>query len=168
MEEIYNKVLDRLRVLCSRREYCSSDMLKKAAEYLSGYGCEASEVPDTAASVLESLRRDKYVDDLRYASAFARDKASLSGWGRIKIGYALSAKGIGRDVISEALQSIDPEQADSRLVKMLLTKRKALEGDPQSRLKLLKFALGRGYSYEEVFRAISRLDIRNSGSDGTE
>ena len=88
---VYDKVLDRLRTLCSRREYCSGDMLKKAAEYLSRYGCEPDMVPDAAEEVLEALRKDRYVDDLRYASSFARDKSGIAGWGPVKIRYALSA-----------------------------------------------------------------------------
>lgn len=164
MEEMYDKVLDRLRTLCSRREYSGGDVLKKAAGYLSRYGCEPSRVPELASSVLESLRKDKYVDDLRYASAFARDKASLSGWGTVKIRHALSAKGVDPSVISEALSGIDREQADTRLMKILRTKRKALEGDPQSRLKLLRFALGRGYGYDEVSNAVRRLEAADSGT----
>ncbi len=165
MDELCIKVLDRLRVLCSRREYCSGDMLEKAAEYLSRYGCPPAEVPGMAASIVEALRKDRYVDDLRYASAFARDKAVLSGWGGIKIRHALSAKGIGMEVISGALQEIDREQADTRLLKLLQTKKKALEGDPQSRLKLLRFALGRGYCYDEVSRMVRQLDAADSGHE---
>ena len=157
MEEVYDKVLDRLRVLCSRREYCSGDMLKKAAEYLSRYGCPPASVPEMATSLLDSLRKDRYVDDLRYASAFVRDKSALTGWGTVKIRYALASKGIGSDVISEALRNIDRDQADSRLLRLLEVKRKALKDDPQSRLKMLKFALGRGYGYEETENAIRRL-----------
>ena len=38
---------------------------------------------------------------------------------------------------------------------------KALKDDPQRRLKLLRFALGRGYSYEEVDAALVRIAINN-------
>ena len=126
---IYNKAADRLRVLCSRREYSSGDMLAKAAEYLARYGTDSQEVPDAAASIVESLRRDGYVDDLRYASAFARDKALLSGWGRIKIRYALAAKGLPEDTIAGALESVDPQEADRKLEKLALSKRPPVEAE---------------------------------------
>ena len=154
---VYDKVLDRLRTLCSRREYCSGDMLKKAAEYLSRYGCEPDMVPDAAEEVLEALRKDRYVDDLRYASSFARDKSGIAGWGPVKIRYALSAKGIGQDVISDAMDGIDSARAEARLLRLLESKRKALEGDPQSRLKLIRFALGREYGYAETEKALKTL-----------
>lgn len=154
---IYNKAADRLRVLCSRREYSSGDMLAKAAEYLARYGTDSQEVPDAAASIVESLRRDGYVDDLRYASAFARDKALLSGWGRIKIRYALAAKGLPEDTIAGALESIDSQEADRKLEKLALAKLKTLSGDQQWKLKLIRFLLSRGYSYDAVSRTVAHM-----------
>ena len=78
MDEKKLKVLDRLRGLCSRREYCYADVLKKAKDALDGDAQGAKEVADV-------LVEDKYVDDLRYASAFARDKSAIQGWGEVKI-----------------------------------------------------------------------------------
>ena len=101
--------------------------------------------------------KEKYVDDLRYASAYARDKASIQGWGEVKIRYMLSAKGVPRDVIDKALEEIDQDKADSRLEKLLQNKLKSLKDDPQCRLKLLRFALGRGYSYDEVNDVVNSL-----------
>ena len=150
MDEKKLKVLDRLRGLCSRREYCYADVLKKAKDALDGDAQAAKEVADV-------LVEDKYVDDLRYASAFARDKSAIQGWGEVKIRYMLSAKGVPRDVIDKALEEIDQDKADSRLEKLLQNKLKSLKDDPQCRLKLLRFALGRGYSYDEVNDVVNSL-----------
>ena len=150
MDEKKLKVLNRLRALCSRREYCVADVLKKAADGLESDRAAALEVVDV-------LVKEKYVDDLRYASAYARDKSAIQGWGEVKIRYMLSAKGVPRDVIDKALQEIDPDKADSRLEKLLQNKLKSLKDDPQCRLKLLRFALGRGYSYDEVNSLINTL-----------
>ena len=48
------KITDRLRRLCSRREYCTSDILKKAVTALKGD-------KEAAAKVLEVLVSEKYV-----------------------------------------------------------------------------------------------------------
>ena len=144
------KVLDKLRRLCSRREYCTSDILKKASEALDGDHNRAEEV-------LQVLVSERYVDDLRYASAYARDKASISGWGEVKIKYMLSAKGIARDVIAKALEEIDEGKAESRLEKLLENKWKSLKDDPQGKMKLIRFALGRGYGYEEVSLLLGKV-----------
>ena len=150
MTDQQKRILDRLRGLCSRREYCVADVLKKAADGLEGDRTAAQEVVDV-------LVKEKYVDDLRYASAFARDKSAIQGWGEVKIRYMLSAKGVPRDVIDKALEEIDEDKAESRLEKLLQNKLKSLKDDPQRRLKLLRFALGRGYSYDEVNSLINTL-----------
>lgn len=147
------KVADRLRGLCSRREYCRSDMMKKAIAALDGDQSEATRVVDL-------LVKERYVDDLRYASAFARDKSSISGWGSVKIRHMLSAKGISREIIDAALEEIDEEKASSRLDKLLQSKARSLKDDPQAKLKLLRFALGRGYGYEEVKDVVDKLITR--------
>ncbi|MBR2127442.1 MAG: RecX family transcriptional regulator [Bacteroidales bacterium] len=141
---------DRLRRLCSRREYCRSDVMKKALDALDGDR-------NAAEQVVQALVDEKYVDDLRYASAFARDKASLAGWGEVKIRYMLGTKGISKDIINMALEEIDAGKAQSRLEKLLETKYRTLKDDPQCRLKMLRFALGRGYGYDEVTDVVERL-----------
>lgn len=137
------KVIDRMRNLCSRREYCKADIMKKALAALDGDRAGAEKV-------VEVLVNEKYIDELRYASAFARDKASLSGWGETKIRYMLSSKGLSRGTIDLALEEIDDAKAKTRLEKLMENKFRGLKDDPQCRLKMLRFGLGRGYAYDEV------------------
>ena len=112
---------------------------------------------DAAVRVLETLVSERYVDDLRYATAYARDKATISGWGATKIRYMLSGKGIEKDVIAKALEEIDGGKAEVRLEKLLENKLRSLKDDPQVRLKLLRFALGRGYQYDQVKSVVDSL-----------
>ena len=149
-QELYNKVLARLQALCSRQECCSSDIYRKALKAFEGN-------EEMASRLLESLKNDRFVDDLRYASAYAREKSSLSGWGRVKIAYMLSGKGIARDTVNKALDDIDSGAAGSRLESLLAAKYRTISEDPQCRLKLLSYALGRGYGYDEVKDAVERL-----------
>ena len=150
VNELEKKVLLRLQAQCSRREYCSSEMSAKALQALNGD--EAA-----AARVMEALLRDKFVDDVRYAAAFAREKASLQGWGPVKIRYMLAAKGIARADIDAALPEVDPEAADRRMEGLLQAKWRTLSDDPQGKLKLIRFALGRGYDYERVRDVVERI-----------
>ncbi len=143
-----DRVTDRLRAMCSRREYCRTDIMKKAVEALDGDA-------DAAENVVRTLVEEKYVDDLRYASAFARDKSSIAGWGGAKIRYMLSSKGIPKETVAEALGEIDADKAYDRLRRILDVKAKSLRDDPQKRLKLLRFALGRGYDYDEINKILN-------------
>ena len=153
-----DKVADKMRRLCSRREYCVSDIRKKLMVQLEGNAADVGEI-------LEHLISERYVDDLRYASAYARDKASISGWGATKIRYMLSAKGISQDVISQALEEIDASKAQVRLDKLLENKFKSLKDDPQCKLKMLRFGLGRGYAYEDVASVVDALIRRFKDED---
>ena len=143
MDEQAKKVLSSLQGQCSRREFCVADVSRKALKALDGDSGRAAEV-------IESLVDDGYVDDLRYATAFARDKAHLDGWGPIKIRYMLAAKGISRQTADAALEEVDQETAGRALDRLIAAKARSLEGDPQARLKLIKYALSRGYEYSEV------------------
>lgn len=144
------KVADRMRTLCSRREYCSADILKKVTAALDGDEARAE-------LIVSQLVAEKYIDDLRYASAYARDKSSIAGWGEKKIRYMLSAKGILKETISEAVEGIDEGKASGRLWKLMETKARSLKDDPQARLKMLRFGLGRGYSYEAVAEVVDKI-----------
>lgn len=144
------KVTDRMKMLCSRREYCRADILKKAMTSLDGDR-------EMAEEIVEALVADRYIDDFRYASAFARDKSSIAGWGTVKIRHMLSAKGIERNVIDAALSEIDAGKSASRLEKLMANKARSLAGDPQARLKLLRYGLARGYCYEEVTEVVDKL-----------
>ena len=100
--------------------------------------------------IVAALVEDGYADDRRYAAAFAREKSSITGWGPVKIRMALSAKGISGEMADEALLEIDSGRADAKLEKLLQIKWRTLSEDPQGRLKLIRFALSRGYDYESV------------------
>lgn len=143
MEDKKQRTYSSLENQCAKREYCTSDIYKKALDRLEGDSAAAEEI-------VAKLIANGFVSDLRYATAFAREKASLTGWGPVKIRFALSAKHIDREVIDEALGEIDAEKADAKLERLLEAKRRSLEGDPQGRLKLIKFALSRGYDYDTV------------------
>ena len=171
----YELVLDRMRRLCSRREYCASDIRQKVLRLLQSGNVSISAETDAdefAESVISSLVSDSYLSDLRYSIAFARDKSSLSGWGTTKIRYALAAKGIDSETISSALAEIDADKASDRLAKLLAVKYKSLVSSAgrssfpalddasaayQLRQKLVRFALGRGYSYDDISSAIDAL-----------
>lgn len=150
MEESVKKVLLSLQAQCVKREYCSADIRRKALERLDGDR-------DAAEEVLQSLKDDKFVSDARYASAFAREKSSLQGWGAIKIRFMLRSKGIAEADIAEGLSEIDSLKASERLERLLENKWKTLQDDPQGKFKLIKFALGRGYDYPEIESVVKRI-----------
>lgn len=149
--ETVSRLLSRLRNQCSRREYCTADVRTRALKALDGDG-------EAAEAVVELLKKDGYVDDGRYCAAYAREKSSISGWGEVKIRHMLSCRGLSPEDIASGLAETDAGQASARLHKLLAVKRKSLDGDPQCRLKLLRFAIGRGYRCDEVMEALKEME----------
>ena len=85
---------------------------------------------------------------------------ALQGWGSLKIRLALQRKGVGADDIAAALSGIDGPAAQARLEQILGTKWKTLqrETDPAKReAKFFRYALGRGYGYQEIKRIYDQL-----------
>lgn len=134
--------------LCARSEQCSFDILEK----LKKKGLPLSE----CRKVVEKLKEMKYIDDSRFAGAYARDKASFHGWGKRKIRYALVLKKIDSATISEALDSID-EKVYKDVIERLV-KSKAQKYDPrvyEERAKILRSLAMKGYEPTLISKAIS-------------
>lgn len=138
------KIYSRLSKLCSVREYCKAEIARKI-ELLKG-----DDAIDTQA-IISQLCEDKYIDENRYAAAFARDKSALQGWGDAKIQMALARKGVDRDAIAYGLEQIDTEKAQTRMESVLAAKLRTIKGEEQHVLaKLLRFGTSRGYSYNQI------------------
>ena len=122
---------------------------------------EGEEFLGYARQIIEqyNLLQDRFVDDARYAAAFAREKSSIAGWGPVKISYALAAKGIDRQVIAAALEERDESASSARMESVLAAKYRTLKDDPQAKLKLLRFALSRGYNYDQIKDTVFPMDV---------
>lgn len=141
----------RMQALCSRGEHCEHDIRLKL---------RAMQMPQPQTElIVRSLRDEQFIDDSRYARAFVRDKYRFNGWGRAKISSTLRAKGIGTDVIDEALDEIDAEEYHDVMIRALESKARSLSSrEPRAaRNALVRFATSRGYEPAKFFPAISSL-----------
>ncbi len=148
---IPEQVLTRLQQLCSRREKCTDDVRKKLLEWKIS--------PKDSEAIISQLQAGKFVDDRRYARAFVHDKFNLSGWGLLKIRNALLLKKIKPSFINEALNEMDNMAVQYKLEQILSQKNKTLKAasDTDRKLKLLRFAVGRGYDYSAAYDAITKM-----------
>ncbi|MDE6265151.1 MAG: RecX family transcriptional regulator [Paramuribaculum sp.] len=129
----------KLQELCARSEQCSFDIHRK----LYNWGISA----DVSEKIMKVLVAEKFVDDARFAKAFARDKYRFSGWGRIKILRHLAAKRISGILAENALDEIDGEEYEAIALKALKAKSRTLkEGNTyEGRTKLFRFGVTRGF-----------------------
>jgi regulatory protein len=133
---------------CSRAEKCDFDVKKKLTE-------RSIEI-QTIEKIISKLIEERYLDNLRYAKAFVREKFQLSKWGRIKIRASLKLKRIDNNTIETALEEINDEQYQHMLNDLIVKKRKTIkDADAYSvKAKLLRFAAGRGFEPDLIFRIL--------------
>ena len=93
-----------------------------------------------------------YIDEERYCRAFIRDKYRLEKWGKQKIAKALYVKRIPQHIFNTQWDVIDNDEYQSILHKLLQSKRKSIHADDEKSLneKLIRFALSRGYDYNDI------------------
>ncbi len=147
------EILAKLQALCVKREYCTYDITRKAKTLLK----DEADADLLLGSLIESLMSDGFVDDMRYSRAYAREKSVFDGWGPLKIKSALLVKGIDRELIDRALQEVDEERGKAKLERVLAHKWKSLSSDPNGKLKLIRFALSRGYEYETIRPVVENI-----------
>jgi regulatory protein len=134
--------------LCARSEKSSGDALRLMHTW---------QVPQAERQgVLDRLISDRFIDDSRYAEAYVREKSRMSGWGARKIAMQLRQKGVGREVISEALRQLDGDDELPRLVEKLRRKMRTTKYSSEYELrgKLLRYALSLGFDYDMAMRAV--------------
>ena len=148
-----------LAQLCARAEHCQHEMLEKMRRW---------EMSDEAqARVMARLVKERYVDDERYARAFVRDKIRYNKWGRRKVEQALWQKRIDEDIRQQVLDEVDDEEYLSVLRPLLKQKRRSTKAasDYELNQKLVRFALGRGFTYDIIRQC---LDIDEEDYDESE
>jgi len=147
-----NQALSKAMALCSKKEYCEADIREKLKFW------EIS--PEDADLIIRQLVKEKFIDDLRFTMAYARDKVRLNKWGRIKIRYMLSMIVTDHSIVDRALAEIDEEFYADALQDLLRKKFRLLksESDPFSkRQKLIRFAQGRGFEIDLIIKQIKDL-----------
>ncbi len=139
----------RLEALCARSEQCSADCLAK----MKRWGLSDSD----AAAILRDLVRHRFVDDLRFARAYVRDKYLFARWGRRKIMSGLYAKRIPTPIIRQALDEIDIRQYAAVAFRLLAAKKKQLPVDLalfDVRRRLLAFGASRGFETSLILKIL--------------
>lgn len=148
----------RMADLCARSEQCSSDIASRLARL--GLSRAAAE------EIIAFLVKEKFIDDSRFAHAFARDKVRFSGWGQRKISAALAMKHIPGNIISGALADVDPSDYTEALEKAVESKSRLLDLSAiADRRKLARHLLSRGFPPDVAFDAVRRETKRRSSSD---
>jgi regulatory protein len=123
--------------------------------------------PEAVRRVLDRLKREKLLDDESYARQFARMRARTRLHGRFRIARDLRTRGIPDRLIDPALDALEEETDQGKMVRSLLARRlKSVRGplDVRRVASLYRSLLRAGFSADLVRREL-RAIAKGSADD---
>jgi len=152
----------RLQNYCAFRERSTEEVRKKILEF----GLNPSE----AWTVLEKLTKAGFLNEDRFARAFAGGKFRIKKWGKRKIEVEMKKKGLSEELIEKGLNEL-PEKDYSDTLDDLLKKKwaqiarkgtdtKDYETRQKNHQKLIRYALQKGYEMDLVMQKVNKVVSR--------
>lgn len=149
------QALNRIAAYCSRTERCESDVRKKLQSW------ELTE--ESIDQIIARLKKENFLNEERYCRSFINDKAKFNKWGVTKIKFELRKKNIAESMINRCLDELENEQFEQPLFDLLSSKIKTIKAanDRERNMKLIRFALGRGYSFDQIKKTLQKMDLKD-------
>ena len=145
------EILKSIQHFCAYQERSQQEVRDK----LYSMGLHRNEVENAIADLISK----GFVNEERFARAYAGGKFRINGWGKIKIRNALIQKKVSPRNIETGLEGIDERDYSASLKKILSQKLKAAKGENifLKKNKAARFALSRGFEPELVWDALDKL-----------
>lgn len=136
---------------CAYQERSHQEVRNK----LYGFGLHRNDVDE----IITNLITDGFLNEERFAKAFAGGKFRIKKWGRIRITHALEAKGVSKNCIRIGLREIEDAPYRETLRELLQEKSRTLEEENVFVLRdrLSKYVIQKGYEPELVWKEIMEL-----------
>lgn len=146
------EALAKIQSYCSYQERSHLEVRNK----LFTYGLYASQVEQ----LITQLITDGFLNEERFAKAFAGGKFRMKKWGRNKIEHELKSAGVTSRCIQKGLKEIEPEQYRKTLDALL--KKKWQQTTESNRFKkrntVARFLIGKGYEPELVWALLKEAE----------
>lgn len=144
--------LQKLKHYCAYQERSHSEVKEKL--YAIGVSKKDHE------TIIASLIEEGYLNEERFAIAFAGGKFRVKQWGRVKIMYELKQKQVSTYNIKKALKQIDEEDYLGTLQKLYKAKWSSLKNEKEQLNRLAKtrnYLLQKGYEPEMIKEVMSNI-----------
>ncbi|MBK7561390.1 MAG: regulatory protein RecX [Chitinophagaceae bacterium] len=138
------QALQKLKHYCAYQERCHSEVKEK----LYNLGVWKKDHDEIISTLIE----ENYLNEERFAIAFAGGKFRVKQWGRVKIKYELKQKGVSEYCIKKALKQIGEEDYLKLLNELTEKKQASLKGEQYliRKKKTMDYLMGRGFEAELV------------------
>ncbi len=149
---IKEQALQKLKHYCGYQERSHSEVKEK----LYSLGVWKKDQDEIIAALIE----EGYLNEERFAIAFAGGKFRMKRWGRVKINYELKQKQVSEYNIKKALKQIDETDYRHTLQKLCKEKWNSLKDEKEKLIRLAKtrnYLLQKGYEAEMVKEVMDAL-----------
>tara|TARA_B100001758_G_C18337668_1_gene572539 strand:+ start:89 stop:550 length:462 start_codon:yes stop_codon:yes gene_type:complete len=134
-----NIAIDRLKNYCAVQDRCQWDVIRKMKEWRL--------TQNTQDHIHELLISNQYINEERFAISFCQGKFRIKKWGKNKIKNELKKRDISKNCIIKGLDSIDEDQYQEILKKIIEQKTdKSKEKNPFiKKNKIAKYLIQKGF-----------------------
>ncbi|MDD4955645.1 MAG: regulatory protein RecX [Candidatus Omnitrophica bacterium] len=112
--------------------------------------------------VITSLEENNYINDKEFVRLYIASCLSR-GWGRRRIDYALKKLGIAEDARENA--SFDKQAFYERLKELVEKKISNKKRDKKTYQKIVRNLAAKGFSYEDITRALEEADFTRHNNE---
>jgi regulatory protein len=153
---LYKKHLTKEQALQKLKHYCGYQERShsEVKEKLYSLGVWKQDHDELISSLIE----ENYLNEERFAIAFARGKFRMKQWGRVKIKYELKQKQVSEYCIKKALKEIDEEEYNTLLKKLATEKYASLKSEQYivRKKKTMDYLLQKGFEMELIKQAVAK------------
>lgn len=141
----------KIEKFCAYQERSHQQVKRK----LQGYGLNGMD----ADILLVELMHANFLNEERFAMAYARGKFKIKGWGKAKIKQGLKREGVGEKLIQQALASLGMDDYLDTLNTLTTKKWPLIKGAShiEKVFKLKRYLVGKGYDFEAIDKAIAQV-----------
>jgi regulatory protein len=142
----------RIENWCAYQERSQQDVRNKLYEY----GLHESDVEE----IITELISNNFLNEERFAIAFAGGKFRMKKWGKIKIKVELRAKKVSDYCINKALKQIPDNDYLSTLEKVVSQKMRQVK-EPnkiKKHYKLIQYASSRGFEKDLIVDVLKEME----------
>ena len=151
MEKKIAQYIDKQTATSKGEAYCA---YQERSQYevrgkLLELGMRYNELEEIIAYLIEN----NFLNEERFANAYARGKLRIKGWGKNKINQGLKFKQVSAPLIKKELKNLDETEYLEKLKEVLDKKEETIKEKItyQRNFKLVQYALSRGFERDLIF-----------------
>lgn len=138
------QALQKLKHYCAYQERCHSEVKEKLFQL----GVWKKDHDEIIATLIE----ENYLNEERFAIAFAGGRFRIKHWGRLKIRHELKQKQVSEYCIKKALKQIDEDDYLKAMDKLIIDKYNSLKGEQYliRKKKTTDYLLQKGFEPDQI------------------